>query len=174
MGVTGNIKEKISTPLSRSSNNNIKCFNTKNSIKSISDKNNNLPFLNNQNKPDSNKMDLQKPKKIFGYSNLNPSSETNIININNFINFYSDANNITYSRDNQNNNNINFINNNHVNNIYGTLTNTTLNNNLATNSTNSNIGNNNIIVKAFLKYLLIINLNRTEILELLFLYKYYL
>ena len=145
MGVTGNIKEKISTPLSRSNNNNIKSFNTKNSIKNMSDKNNNLPFLSNQNQPDGNKMNLQKPKKIYGYSNLNPSSETNIININNFINFYSDTNNITYNRDNQNNNNINLINNNHINNIYGTLTNTTLNNNLATNSTNSNIGNNNII-----------------------------
>ena len=145
MGVTGNIKEKISTPLSRSNNKNIKSFNTKNSIKNMSDKNNNLPFLSNQNQPDGNKMNLQKPKKIYGYSNLNPSSETNIININNFINFYSDTNKITYNRDNQNNNNINLINNNHINNIYGTLTNTTLNNNLATNSTNSNIGNNNII-----------------------------
>ena len=151
MGVTGNIKEKITTPLSRSNNNNIKSFNTKNTIKSKSDKNNNLPFLN-QNQPDSNKMNLQKPKKIYGYSNLNPSSETNIININNFINFYSDANNITNYRENNNNNNNNNnnllnnnYNNNHFNNIYGTLTNTTLNNNLATNSTNSNIGNNNII-----------------------------
>ena len=146
MGVVGNIKEKITTPLSRSNNNNIKSFNTKHSIKSKSDKSNNLPFLN-QNQPDNNKMNLQKPKKIYGFTNLNPSSETNIININNFINFYSDANNITYNSNNNNNNNNNLIhnNNNHFNNIYGTLTNTTLNNNLATNSTNSNIGNNNII-----------------------------
>ena len=148
IGVTGNIKEKLSTPLSRSNNNNIKPFNSKHSMKSKSDKNN-LPFLNNQNQPDSNKANLQKPKKIYGYPNLNPSSETNIININNFINFYSDANNITYNRENNNNINNNLLNNNynnnHYNNIYGTLTNTTLNNNLATNSTNSNIGNNNII-----------------------------
>ena len=144
MGVTGNIKEKISTtPLSRSNNNTIKPFNIKNTIKSKSDKSNNLPFLNNQNQQDANKMNLQKPKKIYGYSNLNPSSETNIININNYINFYSDANNIIYNRDNNNNNLQN--NNNHFNNAYGALTNTTLNNNLATNSTNSNIGNNNII-----------------------------
>ena len=142
MGVVGNVKEKIPTPLSRSNNNNIKSFNSKNSIKTKNDKNN-LPFLN-QNQPDTNKINLQKPKKVYGYSSLNPSSETNIININNFINFYSDANNINYNTNNNNNlNNNNY--NNHFNNIYGTLANTTLNNNLATNSTNSNIGNNNII-----------------------------
>jgi len=147
MGVVGNIKDKMVTPLSRSNNNNIKSFNTKHSIKKYDKNSNNLPFLNNQN-PQENKINLQKPKKVYGYSNLNPSSETNIININNFINFYSDANNITYnSNGNNNNNNLmnNNYNNNHFNNFYGTLTNATLNNNLATNSTNSNIGNNNII-----------------------------
>ena len=148
MGVVGNIKDKMVTPLSRSNNTNIKPFNTKHSIKKYDKNNNNLPFLNNQN-PQENKTNLQKPKKLYGYSNLNPSSETNIININNFINFYSDANNITYNNNNGNNNNNNIMNNNynngHFNNLYGTLTNATLNNNLATNSTNSNMGNNNII-----------------------------
>ena len=146
IGVVGSIKEKIISPLSRSNNNNIKSFNTKNSIKSKNDKNN-LPFLN-QNQPDGSKMNYQKPKKVYGYSNLIPPSETNIININNFINVYSDENNINYNTNNNNNNNNNLMNNynnNYFNNIYGTLTNTTLNNNLATNSTNSNIGNHNII-----------------------------
>jgi hypothetical protein len=140
IGVVGSIKEKIISPLSRSNNNNIKSFNTKNSIKSKNDKNN-LPFLN-QNQPDGSKMNYQKPKKVYGYSNLIPPSETNIININNFINVYSDENNINYNTNNNNNNNNNLMNNynnNYFNNIYGTLTNTTLNNNLATNSTNSNI-----------------------------------
>ena len=152
MGVVGNIKDKISAPLSRSNNNNIKSMNTK-AHKGKNDKNySNLPFLNNQN-PDNNKANLSKPKKLYQYSNLNPSSETNIININNFINFYSDSNNITYNANNNNsnsnnllgNNNNNNYNNPNINHLYGTLTNTTLNNNLASNSTNSNIGNNNII-----------------------------
>ena len=120
MGVVKNIKDKNKVPLSKSNNNNLRSYGTKKN-------NNNLPFLNAQGQPNSHE-----PKKLYGYSNINPSSETNIININNFINFYSDANN--------NNNN-----NNHLNNIYGTLTNTTLTNNLGTNSINSNIGNNNII-----------------------------
>ena len=147
MGVVGNIKDKISTPLSRSNNTNIKSLNTKNIFKKNEKNYDNLPFLNSQNP--ENKNTLQKPKKIYGYpnnNNLSPSSETNIININNFINFYSDANNIT---NNTNNNNLmnsnNLMNNNNINHMYGTLTNATLNNNLATNSTNSNIGNNNII-----------------------------
>ena len=86
-----------------------------------------------------------------------------IININNFFNFFSDMNNITYNNNmlnfNSNNNNNNFINqiinnnlqinnnknNNHNNNLFASATNSTINNNLASNSTNSNIGNNNII-----------------------------
>ena len=152
MGVVGNIKDKINAPLSRSNNNNIKLMNGK-SRKGKIDKNySNLPFLNNQN-PDNNKANLSKPKKLYQYSNLNPSSETNIININNYINFFSDSNNITYNANNNNsnsnnllgNNNNNNYNNPNINHLYGTLTNTTLNNNLASNSTNSNIGNNNII-----------------------------
>ena len=145
MGVVGNIKDKSRVSLSKSNNTNLRNFGNKNySSKKNNDKNsNNLPFLNAQNQPNN------EPKKVYGYPNMNPSSETNIININNFINFYSDAhNNLGYSTNtnNMNNNNINNINNNtHLNNIYGTLTNTTITNNLATNSTNSNIGNNNII-----------------------------
>ena len=140
MGMVGNIKDKSRIPLSKSNNTNLRHFSNKNySSKKSNDKNsNNLPFLNAQNQPNN------APKKVYGY-NMNPNSETNIININNFINFYSDANNnLGY---NTNTNNINNMNNNntHLNNIYGTLTNTTLTNNLATNSTNSNIGNNNII-----------------------------
>ena len=140
MGLVGNIKEKSRMPLSKSNNNNLRNFGNKNySSKKSGEKNsNNLPFLNAQNQPNN------EPKKVYGY-NMNPSSETNIININNFISFYSDANNnmgYTTNTNNINNNNMNNI---HLNNIYGTLTNTTLTNNLATNSTNSNIGNNNII-----------------------------
>ena len=141
MGVVGNIKDKIITPLSRSNNNNIKSYNTKSLTRVKSDKNN-LPILNNQNLQD-NKITLHKTNKIYGFSNFNPSSERNIININNYINFYSHGNHMTYNSNSHNN--IMKYNNNHFNNIYGTLTNTTLNNNLATNSTNSNIGNNNII-----------------------------
>ena len=150
MGVVGKIKEKISKPLSSNHINNYKSLSSKNSIKSNhSERNyNDLPFLGNQN-PEVNKHNLQKYKKIYGYTNLNSCSETNIININNFINFFSDANNATY---NSNNNINNFVynhfqnnNNNNQNILYGSATNTTINNNLASNSTNSNIGNNNII-----------------------------
>jgi tRNA A-37 threonylcarbamoyl transferase component Bud32 len=143
MGVVGSIKDKVTTPLSRGNNNEFKIFNKK-TYKSKNEYNN-LPFLNKQNKI-SDKIDIEKQKNIFGNQNLNPSSETNIININNYINFYNDPNNITYNNNNliNSNNNINY-NSNPTNNAYGSLTNTTLNNNLATNSTNSNIGNNNII-----------------------------
>ena len=157
IGVVGNIKEKTNKPLSSSHINNYKSFSSKGSIKSNqSEKDiNNLPFLGTQN-PDSNKCKIQKHKKIYGYSNVNSCSETNIININNFINFFSDANNITYNSNNHNINNIgnnNFPNNNNINNnyqnnqniLYGSESNPTINNNLASNSTNSNIGNNNII-----------------------------
>ena len=163
MGVVGNVKEKISKPMS-SNHNNYKSLSSKNTIKSNSNQRNysNLPFLGNQN-PEANKHNLQKLKKIYGHtnSNLNSCSETNIININNFINFFSDANNVTYNsnnnlnsltnnhfnnnNNNNNNNNANNNLNNANNNLYGSATNTTINNNLATNSTNSNIGNNNII-----------------------------
>ena len=148
-GVVGNLKDKTRVSLSKSNNNNLRHFGNSNySTKKNNEKNNNnLPFLNAQNIPNN------EPKKVYGYSKMNPSSETNIININNFINFYSDIhNNLGYSpnanniNNINNNNNINNINNNNNNlNIYGTLTNTTLTNNLATNSINSNIGNNNII-----------------------------
>ena len=151
MGVVGKIKEKMNKPLSSNHSNNYKSLSSKNSIKSNrSERNyNDLPFLGNQN-PEANKHNLQKYKKIYGYTNLNSCSETNIININNFINFFSDANNATYH---SNNNNINNLGNNHFQNnnnnnpniLYGSATNTTINNNLASNSTNSNIGNNNII-----------------------------
>ena len=128
MGVVSNLKEKSKVPLSKSNNNNLRSYGSKKNDKNY----NNLPFLNAQGQPNNNNHHHE-PKKLYGYSNMNPSSETNIININNFINVFSDANN--------NNNN----NNNNLNNIYGTLTNTTLTNNLGTNSINSNIGNNNII-----------------------------
>ena len=152
IGVVGNIKEKINKPLSGNFNNNYKSISSKKT--NYSERNyNNLPFLGNQNH-ELNKHNLQKNKKLYGYSNLNSCSETNIININNFINFFSDANNITYNSNNLNNlGNQNFqnqiINNNNIrnnpNNLYSSITDTTMNNNLATNSTNSNIGNNNII-----------------------------
>ena len=139
MGVVGNIKDnKTRIPMSKS--NNLRNFGTKNYSSKKIDKNNNLPFLNSQN------LQNNEPKKAYDYTNLNPSSETKIININNFINVFSDGNNNIGYTPNANNLNSNMNNNNtHLNNIYGTLTNTTLNNNLATNSTNSNIGNNNII-----------------------------
>ena len=144
-GVVGNIKDRERMPLSKSNNNNLRHFGNKkySSKKNPERNNNNLPFLNAQNQPNN------EPKKIYSYMNPNPenNNNTNIININNFISFYSDANNnLGYSTNINNlNSNINNMNNNNLNNIYGTLTNTTLTNNLATNSTNSNIGNNKII-----------------------------
>ena len=158
IGVVGSIKEKISNPLSSNHSNNYKSLSSKNTLKSnVTERSiSNLPFLGTQN-PDQNKHNIQKQKKIYGYSNVNSCSETNIININNFINFFSDANNITYNSNNINNlannnfhnhNNININNNPNSNNqniLYGSATNITINNNLASNSTNSNVGNNNII-----------------------------
>ena len=158
IGVVGSIKEKISNPMSNNHSNNYKSLSSKNTLKSnVTERSiSNLPFLGTQN-PDKNKHNIQKQKKIYGYSNVNSCSETNIININNFINFFSDANNITYNSNNINNlannnfhnhNNININNNPNSNNqniLYGSATNITVNNNLASNSTNSNIGNNNII-----------------------------
>ena len=90
--------------------------------------------MGNQN-PEANKHNLQKYKKIYGYTNLNSCSETNIININNFINFFSDANNATYH---SNNNNINNLGNNHFQNnknnnpniLYGYDTNKNIKKNL--------------------------------------------
>ena len=149
MGVVGSIKEKTNKPLS-SNHNNYKSLSSKNTLKSTQTErnNSNLPFLGNNQNQEGNKHNLQKLKKIYGYSNLNSCSETNIININNFINFFSDANNMTYNCNNNNNNGNNIGNNNNCNNntnMYVSATNTTINNNLASNSTNSNIGNNNII-----------------------------
>ena len=123
-------------------------------LKQGNKKSNDLPFLGSQNQ-DKNQ-NIQKKKKTIGYSNPNGCSETNIININNFINFFSDINNITYNNNNPNYNNINNIhhflnnvnnnnNNKEHNNLYSSATDITVNNNLASNSTNSNIGNNNII-----------------------------
>ena len=106
IGVVGNIKEKLSKPLS-SNQNNYKSMSSKKTNYSERDYNN-LPFLGNQyHEPKKHKYsNLQKNKKFYRCSNLNSCSETNIININNFINFFSDTNNITY---NSNNNNINNI-----------------------------------------------------------------
>ena len=61
MGVVGNIKDKISTPLSRSNNTNIKSLNTKNIFKKNEKNYDNLPFLNSQNP--ENKNTLQKQKR---------------------------------------------------------------------------------------------------------------
>ena len=138
MGIVGDIKEKNNKP-SNSQNPNFK-------TKSIGSERNysNLPFLGNQNH-EQNKHNLQKFKKINGYSNLNSCSETNIININNFINVFSDANSNTFTYNSNNIARNNHFNNNGNNNLYDSGANTTINNNLASNSTNSNIGNNNII-----------------------------
>ena len=162
-----NVMKEIKDPVNINSNNlNFNKINTANIKETKKTKQgnkniNDLPFLGNQNQE---KKTILKKKKNFDFSNAgNRCSETNIININNFINFFSDISNITYNNNNlnfnSNNNNINlrqFIynnlqhNNNHNNNkdnnnLYGSATDTTINNNLASNSTNSNIGNNNII-----------------------------
>ena len=152
IGSVGKVKEN-NNPVSRS-NSKQKHFSSKNPLKMNNDINNNdrnynnLPFLplDQQHK---NINSNQKPHKIYGYPNLNSCSETNII-INNYYNFFNDANN-TYNYLINSNNNNNHHNHNNLhsslnsNNNYGTATNTTMNNNLATNSTNSNNGNNNII-----------------------------
>ena len=138
-------------PLSSNNHNNFKYFNSKSSKKanSIEKMYSDLPFLGSNK--EENKQNLKKTKKIYGNNKINSCSETNIININNFINFFSDENSFTYNYNNNINNNLrnnNFINdnnNNNNNNLYGSSTNSTLNNNLASNSTNSNVGNNNII-----------------------------
>ena len=157
MGVMKNVPSTSKRDIKNSNWDVIKSENIKEEKKvNQSNKNiNDLPFLGNQNQ-EKNK-NIHKKKKNFGYSNgKGGNSETNIININNFINFFSDFNNITYNNNNHNynsntnnnlqnfgNNNIKNINNN--NNLYGSATDTTINNNLASNSINSNIGNNNII-----------------------------
>ena len=156
MGVVRGIQESIKSGLKNNNWNNLKSASIKDTkkIKQVNKNYSDLPFLGNQNfEKDKNQ---QKKKKNYGYSKDN--SETNIININNFINFFSDINNITYNNNNpnynnsnNNNNNIhhhlgNNNNNNNINiNLYASGTDTTMNNNLASNSTNSNIGNNNII-----------------------------
>ena len=137
MGVVGKIKEKINKPLSSI---NPKSLSSKNMLKGNKTEKdyNNLPFLGNQGGNG-----LQRLKSMYSNSNLNQNSETNIININNIINFFSDPNSITC---NYNNNIHNLANNyNNINNNYGSTNNTILNSNFASNSTNSNIGNNNII-----------------------------
>ena len=153
IGVVKDIQDSTNRALKSSNWNNGKSANIKETKKGKQgNKNyNNLPVLGNQNQ-ERNKNILKKKKNI-GYAMPENSSETNIININNFINFFSDINNVTYNNNNHiynnsnnNNNNIlNFGNNNNNNNLYASATDTTINNNLACNSTNSNIGNNNII-----------------------------
>ena len=156
MGVVKDIQDSTNRALKNSNWNNIKSSNIKENkkIKQGSKNYSDLPFLGKQNQ-EKNKNILKK-KKNYGYSNGEGNSETNIININNFINFFSDINNVTYnnnnhnyiSNSNNNNNNVHHFgnnNNNINNNLYASATDTTINNNLASNSTNSNIGNNNII-----------------------------
>ena len=157
MGVVKDIQESSKRALKNSNNwNNMKAASIKDKkkIKQGSKNYSDLPFLGNQNQEKGK--NNQKKKKNYDYSNNNEgNSETNIININNFFNFFSDINNITYNNNNpnynsnNNNNNLHHFgnNNNNINNnnLYGSATDTTINNNLACNSTNSNIGNNNII-----------------------------
>ena len=161
MGVMKEVQESSKKDLKNSNWDIIKSANIREE-KKVNQGNKNfsdLPFLGNQNQ--EKYKNIHKKKKNYGYSNeKGGNSETNIININNFINFFSDFNNITYNNNNHNynsnNNNIqhfgsnnvnnnNNNNNNNTNNLYGSATDTTINNNLASNSINSNIGNNNII-----------------------------
>ena len=163
MGVAKKIQDSSKKQSQNSNWNNIQSsiFKEGKKAKQYNKYSNNLPFLGSQNLDKKN--NLQKKKRNFGYKNSGGCSETNVININNFFNFFSDMNNITYNNNmlnfNSNNNNNNFINqiinnnlqinnnknNNHNNNLFASATDSTINNNLASNSTNSNIGNNNII-----------------------------
>ena len=162
MGITKKIQD-ISTKQSSNSNWNKMQSGYFKEIKKMKQNNkysDGLPFLGKQNQ--DKKSSIQKKKRNFGYRKSGDCSETSVININNYFNFFSDMNNITYnnnilnfnSNNNSNNNIINQIinnnlknnkNNNHNNNLFASETNSTINNNLASNSTNSNIGNNNII-----------------------------
>ena len=167
MGVAKKIQDSSKKQSQNSNWNNIQSsiFKEGKKAKQYNKYSNNLPFLGTQNLDKKN--NLQKKKRNFGYKNSGGCSETNVININNFFNFFSDMNNITYNNNmlnfNSNNNNNNFINqiinnnlqinnnknNNHNNNLFASATDSTINNNLASNSTNSNIGNNNIKVLMF-------------------------
>ena len=163
MGITKKIQD-ISTKQSSNSNWNKMQSGYFKEIKKMKQNNkysDGLPFLGKQNQ--DKKSSIQKKKRNFGYRKSGDCSETSVININNYFNFFSDMNNITYnnnilnfnSNNNSNNNIINQLintnnlknnkNNNHNSNLFASETNSTINNNLASNSTNSNIGNNNII-----------------------------
>ena len=159
MGITKKIQD-ISTKQSSNSNWNKMQSGYFKEIKKMKQNNkysDGLPFLGKQNQ--DRKSSIQKKKRNFGYRKSGDCSETSVININNYFNFFSDMNNITYnnnilnfnSNNNSNNNIINQIINNNLknnknnNNLFASETNSTINNNLASNSTNSNIGNNNII-----------------------------
>ena len=162
MGLTKNIQDNSNKPTPNSNWNNIQSAGFKDSkkLKQNNKYSDGLPFLGIHNQERKNS--IQKKKSNFGYKKSGDSSETSVININNYFNFFSDMNNITYnnnilnfnSNNNSNNNIINQIinnnfqnnkNNNHNSNLFGSATDSTINNNLASNSTNSNIGNNNII-----------------------------
>ena len=162
MGLTKNIQDNSNKQTSNSNWNTIQSGVIKDSkkVKQNNKYSDGLPFLGIQNQ--ERKSSIQKKKRNFGYKKSGDCSETNVININNYFNIFSDMNNITYnnnilnfnSNNNSNNNIINQIinnnlqnnkNNNHNTNLFGSATDSTINNNLASNSTNSNIGNNNII-----------------------------
>ena len=159
MGLTKNIQDNSNKPTPNSNWNNIQSVGFKDSkkLKQNNKYSDGLPFLGIHNQERKNS--IQKKKSNFGYKKSGDSSETSVININNYFNFFSDMNNITYnnnilnfnSNNNSNNNIINQIINNNLknnknnNNLFASETNSTINNNLASNSTNSNIGNNNII-----------------------------
>ena len=171
MGVAKKIQDSSKKQSQNSNWNNIQSsiFKEAKKAKQYNKYSNNLPFLGTQNLDKKN--NLQKKKRNFGYKNSGGCSETNVININNFFNFFSDMNNITYNNNmlnfNSNNNNNNFINqiinnnlqinnnknNNHNNNLFASATDSTINNNLASNSTNSNIGNNNIIFTIVVEFI---------------------
>ena len=160
MGVVKNIQETTNQGIKNSNWNSIKSSSTKSSNKKITHEND-LPLLKNQkqniekNKSNNIKVLNLKKKNNNVYTGAESNSETNIININNYFNFYSDVNNVTYNTNNYNNNTNkennnairNYANNNNFNNniFYDSATDTTINNNLACDSINSNIGNNNII-----------------------------
>ena len=92
MGVVKDIQESSKRALKNSNNwNNMKAesIKDKKKIKQGSKNYSDLPFLGNQNQEKGK--NNQKKKKNYGYSNNNEgNSETNIININNFFNFFSD------------------------------------------------------------------------------------
>ena len=152
MGVVKDIQDSTNQGLKNYNWNTMKSSSTKGAKKIIHD--NDLPILSNQKQNSDKCKDkvINELKKRSNNGHTDSNSETNIININNFINFFSDANNITTYNNNNNTNKENYILRNYVhnninnhNNFYDSATDTTLNNNLASESINSNIGNNNII-----------------------------